>query len=626
MKNEIFEYFHSARYKPLAKLGEGAMGVVLKCEDTSIKRFVAMKLLNKNPDDTKVTRLQTEARAIAKLEHPNIIKILDFGLLEDGQLFLTMECIEGESLEDRLQKLKAIRLSDSIPLLKQICLGMKHSHDHGVLHRDLKPSNILISKDQNELTIKLADFGIAKIEEGSALKLTRPGAALGSPPYMSPEAIRGEAVSKASDIYSFGCVLFEMLTGNPPFLGDSAASTMMLHINTPPPTLEQRSGIEFPEQIEKLAARCLAKDPEERFGSFDEVLAAIKEYERGTKPDSSFKLDSIKPSEDTASGKSLMAILGILALMGIGLLGLLAWDAWKELNKAPVVIKSEAPPEKQVALKSISEAKPYLIPDKKGQEEAFTVMGNVNGDGSELEFLKNRTKIRSLLFRVDNLKGDTLKEVVNLPLLKLRVIESEIDSKTLSLIGQMKELEYLDLIQCYGFENKDLKPLSSLSKLKALGIEHSILNNEGIETVLNIKTLETLILSNSSNLDFSFLAKLKKLPNLKRLGIGQNQVSERDFAAITNNTRLKELEISHLPKNFLDVAKTTKIGKLCVKDNDSITNAQAVALAGIKSLYSLKFLRCKRISDSIKKELKHSRPDLEVEVTGNSDSYVDLLF
>lgn len=118
VRDEIAEYFQSTRYKPLAKLGEGAMGVVLKCEDTSIKRIVAMKLLNKNPDDVKAARLQTEARAIAKLEHPNIIKILDFGLLEDGQLFLTMEYIEGESLEERLHKLKSAQTERCRPFVE----------------------------------------------------------------------------------------------------------------------------------------------------------------------------------------------------------------------------------------------------------------------------------------------------------------------------------------------------------------------------------------------------------------------------------------------------------------------------------------------------------------------------
>lgn len=633
VKENKSEYFHSKRYKSLAKLGEGAMGVVLKCEDSSVKRIVAMKLLNKKPDDIKAARLQTEARAIAKLEHPNIIKILDFGLLEDGQLFLTMEYIEGESLESRLHKLKALKLSDAVPLLKQICLGMKHSHDHGVLHRDLKPSNILIEKGHYDGTVKLVDFGIAKIEEGTALELTRTGAAVGSPPYMSPEAVRGEPVSKASDIYGFGCVLFEILTGDPPFLGESASATMMLHANAPPPTLLERSDIEFPDAIEKLAARCLAKKETDRYKSFDEVLKDLERYENAAFEDEEQDNGEIGPGSIKNRRKTKKPVITaavILASIAFTMLALKAFipglDKENEKSQDGKAKKGkEVFLDNSVSIDSITGGKPYLKAEKSHAPGYYSVMGDVDGRKSDLAFLKDHDDIHTLLFRMDNLKGDTLEAAAHLPLRKLKLMESEIDSRALKIIAEREGIETLDLIQCYGFKNEDLRVLTRLDKLKSFCIERSILTEKGLEPILRMKSLNTLVLTDNKSLKFSFLSKLNELPNITRLHISQNDIAARDFACLTNNKTLKEMELGKLPGNYQEVLHSMKLENLTIKDSPEFTRKEALSLATIPSLKSLRFIRCKHIGDHIRPEISKIRPGLEVDVSQKSRSGLEMI-
>ena len=607
------------------------MGVVLKCEDSSIKRIVAMKLLNKKPDDIKAARLQTEARAIAKLEHPNIIKILDFGLLEDGQLFLTMEYIEGESLEDRLHKLKALKLSDAVPLLKQICLGMKHSHDHGVLHRDLKPSNILIEKVSNDGTVKLVDFGIAKIEEGTALELTRTGAAVGSPPYMSPEAVRGEPVSKASDIYSFGCVLFEILTGDPPFLGESASATMMLHANAAPPTLLERSDIEFPDAIEKLAARCLAKREADRYKSFDEVLQDLENYENAVEDDDDDDDDEIDTRRSDKVPRTRKPVLAIAIFLAIALCSLLSMKnlfSNKEegdKNREKLKAGKEVFLGNSVSIDSITGGKPHLKAEKSNAPGYYSVMGDVDGRKSDLAFLKDHNDIHTLLFRMDNLKGDTLEAAAHLPLRKLKLMESEIDSRALKIIAEREGIETLDLIQCYGFKNEDLKVLTRLDKLKSFCIERSILTEKGLEPILRMKSLNTLVLTDNKSLKFSFLSKMKELPNITRLHISQNDIAAGDFAALKNNKTLKEMELSKLPGNYQEVLHSMKLENLTIKDSPEFTREEALSLATIPSLKSLRFIRCKHIGDSIRPEISKIRPGLDVDVSQKSRSGLEMI-
>lgn len=244
----------------------GELGEVYRARDTRLDRTVAIKLLPGelvNAPDRRVERFRHEARAIARITHPNICTLYDVG--EDGSaIFLVMEYVDGATL--------ARRLEDGplpLPLALRTAIGiadaLDHAHRNGVVHRDLKPSNIMLTRD----SVKLLDFGLAKLKErdepvpseATQSVLTDAGMIVGTVPYMAPEQIEGREVDARTDIFSFGVVLFEMVSGRRPFAGDSRASLMAAIVAAEPPSLSSLQP-QVPASLERLIRRCLAKDPE----------------------------------------------------------------------------------------------------------------------------------------------------------------------------------------------------------------------------------------------------------------------------------------------------------------------------------------------------------------------------
>ncbi|CAN5319744.1 hypothetical protein BH10CYA1_BH10CYA1_29220 [soil metagenome] len=272
------EQLLGGRYKVLSLIGRGGMGVVYKVEQIYLEKELALKTINKTSlTDNSVRRFQAEARAVFALNHPNVISVHDFGLLDEHTPFLAMEYVNGESLAETI-KTRILNVSEAIPIFIQACKGLAHAHEHGVVHRDIKPGNIMLVTrlpPGTEGSIKILDFGIAKLtehESGEIQSLTRTGEIFGSPLYMSPEQCGGGKIDHRSDIYSLGCVMFEALTGTTPFVGDSALSTMMMHQSAPAPSLREASlGGEFPNELEQVVKAMLAKNPDNRYQSLEKA-------------------------------------------------------------------------------------------------------------------------------------------------------------------------------------------------------------------------------------------------------------------------------------------------------------------------------------------------------------------
>jgi serine/threonine-protein kinase len=262
------------------------MGVVYKVKQFFLDKELALKTISKQClTETSIRRFQQEAITSFAIDHPNVIEVNDFGLLDDDTPFLVMELLDGETLGDRLKVCSRLSVDDAIGLFIQVCFGMSFAHAKGIVHRDIKPNNIMILRNLpmgTEGSVKVVDFGIAKYsarEGGEVQALTRTGEVFGSPLYMSPEQCQGGAVDHRSDIYSLGCVLFEALTGTVPFIGDNALLTMLKHQADVAPTLRDASGISFPKALEAIVGKMLAKQPSQRYQSLGDValeLAAIK--------------------------------------------------------------------------------------------------------------------------------------------------------------------------------------------------------------------------------------------------------------------------------------------------------------------------------------------------------------
>ncbi|MBS2000761.1 MAG: serine/threonine protein kinase [Cyanobacteria bacterium SZAS LIN-5] len=274
----------ATNYKVLACIGSGGMSDVYQVEQIFLGKEFALKLLAKqHHTDSAVRRFQQEARTTAQLKHPSLIEVHDFGIHGDDQPFLVMDLVEGYTLAQLLKKSGSLSLNYVIPLALQLCEGLHYAHLQGVVHRDIKPSNIMIL-NPNQLpgkgTVKILDFGIAKLsqsDQGEIQELTKTGEIFGSPIYMSPEQCQGTPVDLRTDIYSLGCVLFECLTGTPPFIGENAMTTMLMRITDKPPTLKEASlGSEFPSALEAVIVKMLEVNVQDRYQGLDRLITDLK--------------------------------------------------------------------------------------------------------------------------------------------------------------------------------------------------------------------------------------------------------------------------------------------------------------------------------------------------------------
>ena len=259
------------RYRLDAQIGEGGMALVYSAEDILLQRPVAIKVLRPQfaSDVEFVERFRREAQAAARLSHPNVVNVYDVGQ-DQGMNYIVMEYVRGQNLKDLIKKEAPFTVARALGIARQICEALHHAHQNNIIHRDIKPHNILIAPEGR---IKVADFGIARAVSSSTL--TQSGSVLGSVQYFSPEQAKGAPVGVASDIYSLGCVLYEMLTGTVPFKGESPIAIALKHLQEQPPPIRQlRPGL--PPAVESLVARCLAKDPSLRFPS---ALALIREIQ-----------------------------------------------------------------------------------------------------------------------------------------------------------------------------------------------------------------------------------------------------------------------------------------------------------------------------------------------------------
>jgi serine/threonine protein kinase len=268
------------QYRVTGLIGRGGMGAVYAAEHTLLGRPAAIKVLlpELSQKQDVVTRFFNEARAATAIRHPGIVEIYDFGWTPDGAAFIVMERLEGETLGRRAARLR-LRWSAVLAIARQIAGALAAAHAKGIVHRDLKPDNVFLVPDPEVPggeRIKLLDFGIAKlaVDSSSSSNVTKTGAVMGTPTYMAPEQCRGVAVDHRADLYSLGCVIYELCCGGPPFVGEGSGDVLAAHIHLPVPAMTAR-GAEVPHAVEQLVMHLLAKAPADRVQSAEELIRAI---------------------------------------------------------------------------------------------------------------------------------------------------------------------------------------------------------------------------------------------------------------------------------------------------------------------------------------------------------------
>jgi serine/threonine-protein kinase len=327
-------------YRLTEQIGEGGMGVVWKARDTSLDRDVAIKLLPANfaDDAERLSRFEREAKLLASLDHPNIASI--HGLHEaEGSRFLAMELVDGEDLSSRLER-GAMPVEEALEVARQVAEALEAAHDNGVVHRDLKPANVQLRSDGK---IKVLDFGLAKTMDAAATSGdsaasptitslgTVAGVILGTAAYMSPEQARGHSTDRRADIWSFGAMLFELLSGHRPFEGETISDTLAAVLRAEPDW--KRLPEKLPVSMIRLLKRCLTKDPRRRLQSIGEARVRLEEVLAGEIDEAV----SVVASAERSSSKLPWVVAGVALLIGVASLGAI----WLRPSAPTVSIRSE---------------------------------------------------------------------------------------------------------------------------------------------------------------------------------------------------------------------------------------------------------------------------------------------
>jgi len=333
------------RFEVLRRIGVGGMGTVYRANQKGLDRDVALKILKEEVswDPDTVTRFHREAKAMSLLVHPNTVRVFDFGQTPSGMLYLAMELLEGELLTQRLERIGAFEPEDACRVAQQILASLHEAHAKGIIHRDLKPDNIYLAEVEGheERVVKVLDFGIAKVFEGDkALDQleTQAGTVFGTPRYMSPEQAQGKKLDHRSDLYSVGVLLYQLLTGAPPFMDDDAVVVMAKHIREDViPPRRACPDRPIPASLDQLVSRTLEKTPERRYDSADEMIKLLGGC-----------IDDVAGERGRNTGvfgklrRSLVAIPPVARWSSLGVLGVATGVAAFLLLRTPVTTASNA--------------------------------------------------------------------------------------------------------------------------------------------------------------------------------------------------------------------------------------------------------------------------------------------
>ena len=626
--------FPTDRYKPLRKVGKGGAGEVYLARDRLLFKLVAVKVLHELTAE-QLIGFQSEARALANLSHPAIIELLDFGPTPSGTPYMVLEYFPGVTLADYIQDHGPLDELVAMRIFAAVAEGLALAHSLNILHRDISASNLLIQTDQDQIIdVKLIDFGVAQIEKPGEDTAQQGTTLAGTPAYMSPDVANGLRYDQRSEIYSFGCLLFEALTGEVPFLGRSVMETINMHAHNHAPMLRERSPKIFLDETEAIVANCLEKEPADRFQDMSVVQDVLLEVENLL---SEFKQQDKKPVEREVARTSRNWTPTLLV---VALLGAILWIAivqmqsmkQEEERKSIEIKKAKAKKEKTfLNPDEVESAKSIYGPfdtltDDKTFNPIFTITGRtVHSD--KLAVAHSVTTAEEL--------DDALENYPQVTFLKINL--SNVDDAMTHIIEEHKTITDLNLRQCK-ISLPNLKRLVSLKRLISLRLNNVTGSNEAIKTVNNprlthleiregqldeqavqqitsMKSLVHLEIS-ASKVSHNMIDRIAKLPALAVLHLDETGINDEDLVKISEISTLYDLSIAHCgpfePGSYAKLKKLPLLRKLWVNGN----KLNRFALSEIASLSTLQLLDVAENKNIGIKELRifKGRPGLSIEV------------
>ncbi|MDR3615328.1 MAG: protein kinase [Candidatus Obscuribacterales bacterium] len=565
-------YVVGQQFKIRNTLGEGGMSFVYLCDDIALNRQVALKVMrvSAQSNEQALMRFRREGQAVAMLSHSNVVKVHSLQFTENDQPFLVMEVVQGVSLSQLLEISGPLRLPRALKFLAQICDGIAHAHENGVIHRDLKLSNImLINPDRSDERIKILDFGIAKVVNETSVKMTQTGEVFGSPAYMSPEQALGKTVDTKTDQYSLGCIAFELLTGRTPFAAENYLAVLMAHVQEKAPSVNEFMQVPVPANIERTIARLLAKEPKDRFESIDEVKKAFKGEMKVSKPLSINLKKHVNFRYVAYAGACLLSA---------GLIAAIAFATQAPKTGAKVSPKaSKIEKDVHTLQPSDNTIDAALDTTDDGKLAALFVKSkNRSTFGSQLNGTDISDQGLTYLAQCPNLVDLSIKncrvitpagiaKLAKLPLVILALDNTNTDDTALVSIGTMKQLQKLSVDNCDTITEKGISHLTALSNLNELSISDlRLLRGDVLKTVAKMKSLTKLHMDNDfigAGLPYlahsritwlsmggcktttQELLALTKLRSLVTLRIDKDNVDRKTLLALAKLPHLKELTI-----------------------------------------------------------------------------------
>ena len=540
--------FPTDRYEPIKKLGMGANGEVYLATDKTLGKRVAVKILH-SLDRDQLIQFQDEARATSKLYHTNIIDILDFGATDSGIPYMVLEYFPGITLESHLKEVGYLDWQVAAGILKEVCIALDYAHGRRIFHRDLTPSNILILFPEDnpddipdeEIRVRLIDFGVAKVSEMSGFVTEYQGMTLaGTPDYMSPDVVNGFEYSVASEVYSIGCILYQAISGAPPFKADTALETLSLHANKDAETLSSVTGRDVPIAVENLVARCMAKRPEARFQKMEELKYALENLAATVESEfSEVHGASSPPSSSSAVEGRRLSTSRIVSLFLFLLL------------TATLVVYFNLSFQDRETEKRLNQANQALLKSVDSLARADTVW-EVDEKPSSTIITQDALTIRGV--RV--LTGQDLRECrpERFRHISLKNIGSFHES-SLKLLGGTANIKSLEFSFCDGLTDADLARISTYLKTNDAGGKNLNqrelarcygITDKGGMVLATMPALQVVVFRDVSVGDAT-VESLRKLP-LRKLLFSTTEITDQGLSIITGIKSLRELHLRNNPK------------------------------------------------------------------------------
>lgn len=590
------------RYKVIGVLGRGGVGKVYKCNDLQLDRIVAVKVLFDQTADL-VARFHSEAKVSAKLTHESIVNVVDFGITNDSEPFLAMEYLEGESLKNKIKREGSLGSLEILPLAIDIAAGLAHAHEHGILHRDIKPSNIMLVKNsKGDIGVKIVDFGIAKNIANIDQHLTSTGAIIGTPLYLSPEAVEGRTVDVRSEIYSFGCLLYEALSGTAPFESDTTITTMMARLEQEAPVLDDTEDQDYPDEIKSIVSNCLERNPDKRFSDFGELGNALTQALESiayTDSDEEQEEDEqvellVTPGslqeEEKRSKLPLFLATGLILLVVAGFIVTPMLTSRKKNDASQKHISKKAVFEDNI----LTDTSFKRMKDSEGRE--WVNLFAFSGKMKMFKKLLGEPNVKYVSAQFDDMSGPESGILNELNLKGISLQECKIDRQTLLSISSCPSLEVVRLSGVTENEPADFQLLNKLEKLQELDLSGTNVRDLDLVALSNLTNLKTLNLYKCQSITGSSLKAVKSSTNLATVSLGRTRLQLeylRDLSGLPiTNINLSKLKVNDksltpllsMPLTILNLEDTTVTDKELIVIAKSLNNLNDLYTQGCKNI------------------------------------------